>query len=228
MATMTLEQIEYGQAKLQAAVDCANLITGGSALLTANLTRDYIDSWAKRDDDTLAMPWGCYTGIEGVTRCYTQDFMDIRDEGAFEYLKGSLRMDTICGEVIEVADDLQTARAAYVLHGMMNNPSDNKELPDNGYKDYWNWGRLGVDFIYEDGAWKIWHMRLYYVHKFRYMTDWTEQPYSNKFDWKKTPTTDRPPLPSYAWNVNEVYPADQPGLPEPYKTFADVAPGYGY
>lgn len=225
---LTLEQIEYGQAKLQAAVDCGNLMMGGSALLTANLTRDYVATWANRDDCQLAMPWGCYDGIEGVTRCYTQDFMDINDEGAAEYLKGSLRMDTLSSEVIEVADDLQTARATYVLHGITNNPSDLKEVPENSYKDYWEWGRIGVDFINEDGTWKIWHMRVYYVFKYRYMTDWAEQPYNTKFEWKKVPAVDHPPLPCYAYNINEVYPNDQPALPEPYKTFADVAPGYGY
>ena len=222
---MTKEEIFQGQERLQAAIDCGNLMMNGSALLMANLTREYVEEWAKRPDCTLAMPWGCYDGYEGVKRCFTVDHRDINDEGAFELLKGSLSMDSLSGEVIHVAEDCKTARAVYIIHRFETNPTNN-ELPEHSRKSYWNWGWYGVDFINEDGEWKLWHLRLFPCFKVPFGQNWAEYPYEG-FELRM-PTCDRPAMPIYVPGKDVLFPDEYPALPKPYKTFADVAPGYGY
>ena len=106
---MTLEELTLGYDRLSAAAECKNLVGIYASLLSENRTREITDLWAKRDDCTLVMPWGCYDGIEGVRRCFTVDHIDIDDVGAFEKLKGIWMMDSLAAECMEVAKDGQTA-----------------------------------------------------------------------------------------------------------------------
>lgn len=223
---MTKEEIRYQQQRLQAIYDCGNLVMNGSVMLQANLTRDYVGLWADRDDCTLAMPWGCYDGIEGVRRAFTVDKRDIRDDGSLELLKGSLIQDSLSAQVIELAEDGQTCRAVYNLNRMDTTPTNN-EIEGLSQKAYWEWGWYGVDFIKTDDGWKIWHLRVFPVFKVPYGQDWAKYQNNYSFDLR-IPTCDRPPMYCFMYNENQIFPDNYPALPAPYATFADVAPGYGY
>ena len=222
---MTKEEVYRIQQKLQAVNDCNFLVMNSSVLLGANHPRDYAAQWANRDDCTLATPWGCYNGIEGVRRCYGTDMKDIRDEGAEEFLRGSLNMESINGDVVEVAEDLQTARGIYIYQRGENTPTKN-EIPGLERKCYWAWGWYGVDFIREDGQWKIWHVKFFPFMRVPFGKNWTEHEYSG-FPLRN-PTCDRPPLPFYRYHEEQIFPKNYPPFPQAYKTFADVAPGFGY
>lgn len=222
---MTIEEITRGQERLKAIDECHNLVMNMSYLLASNLTREFVAEWANRDDDMLVMPWGCYDGIAGVTRCFTVDHKDINDEGAFEALKGSLNCDSITAPIIEIADDGETARGVFVTHRMETTPYHN-EIEDRSYQCMWQWGWYGVDFVKEDGAWKIWHLRIYPCFKVDFGQDWAKQEYSG-FDLR-VPTPDRPAPENYKYNTEEMFPENYPPIPEAYATFGDVAPGYAF
>lgn len=68
------------------------------------------------------------------------------------YGAGSLSVDSLSTPVIELAADGQTAKGLWYQGG------GGFELTVRGPKAYWNWGRIAVDFIKEDGEWKIWHL----------------------------------------------------------------------
>ena len=222
---MTIEQISLTYEKLEIVNICRNLISRYSFLIGENRMREVADMFARRGDTTVAMPWGCYDGFEGAVRCFTTDHLDIDDDGAFEKLKGIWNMDSLTSVCVEVADDLETARASCVSHRIETNPTEN-EIPVYSKNSYFCWGRYGFDFIREDGEWKIWHMYLVPVLKMPYLEDWKD--YAYKGFELRVPTIDRPAMKTYQWNPNDIAPLADPEPPLPYKTFADVAPGYGY
>ena len=61
--------------------------------------------------------------------------------------------------IIEIADDLKTAKCVWWMPGAGAILQENKEP-----MAIWAWGELAVTFICEDEAWKIWKL-----HYFRYM-----------------------------------------------------------
>ena len=64
----TYEELKAGFERIEAAQACRNLMGKYSYLHTAMRNIDFMNLWANRDDDILAMPWGYYLGIEGVRK----------------------------------------------------------------------------------------------------------------------------------------------------------------
>ena len=62
----TYEELKAGFERIEAAQACRNLMGKYSYLHTAMRNIDFMNLWANREDDILAMPWGYYLGIEGV------------------------------------------------------------------------------------------------------------------------------------------------------------------
>jgi len=62
-------------------------------------------------------------------------------------------MHALGTDIIEVADDGQTARGAFVTPGVLYSALQ----PNMKYKGGGLWERYGSDFIYEDGEWKYLH-----------------------------------------------------------------------
>jgi hypothetical protein len=62
--------------------------------------------------------------------------------------------------IIEVAGDGKTAKGLWYSPGIMANTAIvNGKVEVSGG---WFWEKYGVDFIKEDGKWKIWHIGMYY------------------------------------------------------------------
>ena len=131
------------------------------------------------------MPWGYYQGIDGVRKCYLEDHGDRNDPEIQNspILKGGMMMHCMNTEIIEVSEDGQTAKAAFFSDG--HETYIEGRVP--GFYDpsvepvphaEWCWGAYAVDFIKDDGEWKIWHMRLYPISKSEYGESWVdaEQP----------------------------------------------------
>lgn len=118
--------------------------------------------------------------------CEREDVsMEYADEGVFEgkdalkngidYLLGTeikagemidLQLTT---PVIEVASDLQTARALWWSPGAAS------RLDDSGIPQAeWMWGDFAVDFICENGEWKIWHLHYFTVIHCDYHKGWVD------------------------------------------------------
>ena len=220
-----LEELTRKLERLEAQEACRNLMGKYSYYHTAFRNREYIDLWAKRDDDLLAMPWGDYHGFEGVKACYMKDHGDRNDPATLAMLKGAVMMHTMNTEIIEVAADGQTAKAAFFSDG--HETYIEGRVP--GFYDpsvepvphaEWCWGAYAVDFIRDNGEWKIWHMRLYPISKSEYGESWVDaaQPTPDDYTFTSGDRSSR----MWHYSPDEVYPENQPAIPWPYEKFEDV------
>lgn len=221
----TLELLTLKLERLEAIQACRNLMGKYSYYHTAFRNKEYIDLWAKREDDLLVMPWGSYKGFEGVKTCYMNDHGDRSDPETFESLKGAVMMHTMNTELIEVAADGKTAKAAFFSDGhetYVEGRVPGFQDPDAKLEAHaeWCWGAYAVDFIKDNGEWKIWHMRLYPINKSEYGESWVDavQPTPEDYTFLSSERG------SGMWHYSptEVYPANQPAIPWPYEKFEDV------
>ena len=216
-----LDEMQLKIDRLEAVTICANLMSRYVNYHAAFRHKDYVEFWAKRDDDILEMPWGKYLGFESVKKCYLDHHFDRGDEGAEEKMKGAVFFHHLDTPIIEVAADGKTARGAWWSPGHETFPRGDRE-PGQGA--IWAWSKYGADFIKEDDGWKIWRMRIYPMFKTPVGTSWTEwSQFSGPMDLSEFPETDAPctDTPWYM-GVNSVYPADQPEPPLPYNSYSDL------
>lgn len=228
-----LEQLEQKLRKIEAQEACRNLMGRYSYFHTAFRNKEYVELWAKRKDDVLVMPWGTYEGFDGVKKCYLEDHGDRSDAKILEFMKGAVMMHEMDTEVIEVSEDLKTAKAAFFSQG--HETWVEREGSGIGFQGgnegtahaQWAWSKYAVDFIKEDGEWKFWHMRLYPVFKAEFGKSWVDTVGPSDDDYafenaKKNKT------PMWHYDPNEVYPANEPEPPKPYDTFDDVGITFEY
>lgn len=138
-------------------------------LLIKNEKEIYENHWSKRGDVCLMYPWGTYRGAEAVQGfykaldCYnsararwyrelmpeqTKQFSDEEMYGIGSY--HGMHLTTPC---IIVADDGETAQAIYWCHDVSD------VMCEAGSVNKWSLGLLFIDLVYEDAAWKLWHLR---------------------------------------------------------------------
>ena len=194
--------------------------------------------WSTRDDVCLGVNTGWYSGKEAVSGYYaafgrkialaskilTEIFPEKLGGKTEEelYGVGQLGIKPADTFVIEIAEDGATAKGLWSLHGTY------ADMTPSGPVAYWDWGYYCIDFIYEDGAWKIWHLQ--------YLNDinnpnggsWTEPPVSYPEDpkWEAMKSFEFP-APNVPCTLREAYYpgrpfTESPPLPEPYETFADT------
>ena len=222
----TLELLTRKLERLEAVQACRNLMGKYSYYHTAFRNQEYIDLWAKREDDLLVMPWGSYQGYEGVKACYMKDHGDRSDPKVLDSLKGAVMMHEMDTEVIEVAEDGKTAKGAWLSPGHETYvdgqlPGRSKEESSGQAHAEWCWGKYAVDFIKDDnGEWKIWHMRLYPLFKCEYGESWvdTKQPEPEDYTFMSSQRSTS----WWIYSPTEVYPANEPAIPWPYEKFEDV------
>lgn len=220
--TKTLEELSVMAEKEKAVQACKNLMAYYLDLAVCWHNKEYMGFWADREDASLEMPWGRYTGKAGVVTCYLGDHGDVSDEDFMDYAPGIACVHNWGTEVIEVADDCKTARGIFLSTGV---ETYGKKHPEEIRVQGWCWGKYAVDFINDNGQWKIWHMHLFPAIMGHYTLCWTDIPYYEGF---ASPTQTDGETKIWQYNREHVYPKGLPEYPRPYKTFADVAPGYGY
>ena len=198
----TLEQLRLGYARVQAAETCRTIMTDYKAALAAGSYQKIPALFA--GSAVLQMPWGRYTGHVAIEKCF-------QDHAAL-FPPDRVNLASIDSEVLEVAGDCRTARAAWVSMGTVTSASAGEAK--------WCWGRYGVDFILEDSTWKIWHMVLYPVYLNRYEVCWCDEKPLSLDDFPFT-DVDRTGALAYVWSPETVTPGDQPEPPLPYETWDD-------
>lgn len=200
--------------------------------------------WAAGDEDVcLAFNDGYYKGSSAVSGYYTA----CRDRNAlvasllkkrFPEKLGGMSDDEIYGigpfkvkpmacPVIELAEDGQSAKGLWYCQGAYN------DVEAGGPVAHWTWGFFAVDFLRQNGEWKILHLS-----------------HVNDVDsicgqsWGR-PQTPYPPLPEFAplgdfkypeytktVTIREAYSPDRPlipapELPVPYRTLSETF-SYGF
>lgn len=81
---------------------------------------------------------------------------------------GLLGEHTLTTPVVEVAADGKTAKGVWMSPGLITGPGDGK------FVALWMWEKYAVDFIKEDGQWKIWHFAVYTDFGTPYEKSWVE------------------------------------------------------
>lgn len=163
---------------------------------------------------------------------------------------GKLVMHYVTTPVIEIAADGQTAKGLWIVNGLesgLTSPEHAKNMPawmfepnvEVDGKKVWMHNvylKYGVDFIKQDGEWKIWHFHCFEVARAPYSMGWipfaaAAQDDAFNFDLMYIgddgkpvfmPKTDEP-----ATVLNNTYRTDssqrlEARPPEPYRTFSET------
>lgn len=155
--------------------------------------------------------------------------LEVADEGEFEgkeavckiveklignpEKKGEMLDLQLTTPMIEVADDLQTAKCVWWCPGagaIVKQEADPQAI--------WAWGQIAVDFLNINGEWKIWHLHYFRYIKCDYKKGWVEDTTmehrdNTKLDEMAKPVTYHNPY--TPCSVREGIPA----MPLPYETY---------
>ena len=203
--------------RLDGAHSCSALMGRYAYYYSAFRLRDIAELFAKRDDSLLVMPWGCYDGWESIRRCFVDEMGDRENPGMDEFMKGKFFLRQFNTELIRVAQDGKTARAFWICMGQ------DGYAKENGFtnQDY-VWSKYAVEFICEDGQWKIWKLHIYTVFSYPFDRDWTMDPAYKGFTYPNA-HPDRPlPRPLWLWTIDGPSPEDEPDWPLDYDTYTDI------
>ena len=161
---MSLEELDHELDRLEAVQACRNLMGKYAFYHTAFRNIEYVNMWARREDTYYMFPFGEYFGWDGVEECYVSGGHGDRSVlVATGGLNGSVMFHEMDTECIEVADDCQTAKGVWMCPGHETHGDGDAQ---------WCWGCYEVEFIQEDGVWKIWHMTLAPIFKQSYYDSW--------------------------------------------------------
>ncbi len=198
------------------------------------------DLWSGRQDISLGVNGGYYAGrealegyyasVDAATKAKAQVLKQVFPEDLGEYSddklygRGPMEIRSLDNAIIEVADDGATAKGFFYVFGLVT------DISVRGAVSNWVLGSLCMDFIREDGGWKIWHVL--------YLED-VDTPAGKK--WGDETAIDQfPPMPQFAAmagvetmgpnqprELRALYTGDRPftklpRVPEPYDTFQNT------
>lgn len=200
---------------------------------------DLTQFWSSRADICLGLNDGYYIGQDAVAGYYTaiasetklasrliaerfpQKLAGKTEEELFGV--GQISYRPIDTAVIEVADDLKTAKGLWVVRGLI------EKITPSGPVSFWDFSYWAVDFIEEeDASWKIWHMLDLAEINSRQGAKLTVEPDPLPADPAFQAMADlKWPEPTKPCVLRTTYRADRPftpspRVPEPYKTFAET------
>lgn len=123
-----------------------------------------MDLFSKREDMSVEIgPMGKFKGPKGLNQIYGINHTVNEGERI-----GFLAVHPLTTPVIEVADDCQTAKGLWLHHGC-------ETLPDpDGIKAVFMDGYYAIDFIFEEGAWKMWHFHMFPLFSCPWNTPFTQ------------------------------------------------------
>jgi hypothetical protein len=146
---------------------------------------------------------GVFKEIEGIKRF----FLDHMARLSFK--KGFFTMHMAVDPVIEIAKNGQSAKGIWFTPGCFGAA---------GAEDCWVWGIYMIDYIKEDGAWKLWHVIMTPFFRTPYHKGWSEVPISASV---RDGLEDGPPSRWNPYNQNKTGPAELfshlDDVPEPYE-----------
>jgi hypothetical protein len=121
--------------------------------------------WAQKTAGaTFAHNVGIVTGIEairkyyGTGKGYTNDpkkEQTATPQGMMQAGAGNISFRTLTTPIIHIAGDGKTAKAYWYTPGFQAN------IQNGQGNSIWSYEKYAIDFVKEDGAWKIWHFHVY-------------------------------------------------------------------
>lgn len=199
--------------------------------------------WSRREDVSMGTNDGWYVGREAISGWFEAidkatalkaallkaDLPEKlgNENDADIYGIGDFDVKPLGTPVIELADDLQTAKGIWYSQG------SKADVTEAGPVSFWTFGVFAVDFICEDGAWKIWHLQYLEDIKSICGQSWAgpQTPFPELEAYAPLKEL-KVPQPTVQVTLREYYTptrpmAKLPRLPEPYSTFAETF-SYGY
>lgn len=142
------------------------------------------DLWCKTaPDPCLGTYFGYYKGYDAVRGYYEAQArllavkarvaqkLHPAELGAMDVSEllgvGSFVADTVTTPLIEIAGDGQSAKGLWYIYGA------DVDYGPAGMKAEWVFGRIGADFVKEDGQWRIWHLLRVEDIRSPFRHDWT-------------------------------------------------------
>jgi len=193
----TLEELELGYRRVEAAQACRNLMGRYSHGFATGDVEGLMALFSQRKDIRLRLD-RAYEGRGAVRACLARQTAPRHGDGPL-----TLKLLGLDTAVIEVAGDGESAKGCWTCPGHETTPPgvDRREG-----RAVWHWARCAADFVREpDGSWRIWHLQFIRL----FSADWDE------------PWTDHP-WPENAWRPEGVFPLTMPLLPEPYERLEDT------
>ena len=182
-------------------------------------------------EPTITLNDGKYVGYEAV-KAFFVDYHEAQTRWANETMRklfpeelgdksdeeiwavGSNTVLNFTTPLIEVAFDGQTAKGMWYVYGSTT------EVYSTGPKAAWNFGRCAVDFVKEDGVWKIWHMTMFTDIQCPVGGNWgKDKMYPHEGVEIPEPTVKEHYYTGYGEDFLSLV---EPPLPEPYDTFANT------
>jgi hypothetical protein len=142
-----MQKVKLRIERAQAVIACQNLMDKYQIYHMRGMRTEETQLFAlETPGGAVEMLWGIYDGPEGILRWK-------RSEGYGKpRAKGMLPLHCMVTPIIEIASDGQTAKGLWLMQG-----TETGKFPDEKEaKAFWAAGQFAMDFIKEDGEWKIW------------------------------------------------------------------------
>lgn len=214
-----LEKTTRDAEQAKAAADCLKLVNSYCYYHAQNRDRDwYFLTFARKAPD-IAVGHGQMGIMVGKEALESRIFAERRpedEEGGPGGRVGWIFLHPTASQYIEVAGDGQTARGVFLSIGTESAGDDRGVL-----KPAWGWGSYGVDFIKEDGEWKIWHFYIHRIFRGDYFQSWaTYDPdiEPGYYDMPEDKRYTKPPVDDCPYRPTEKF-VLKPDPPRPYETF---------
>lgn len=238
---MEIHELEYQLKRQQAYIEIANLMgryqylhTGGQMNLIGRelFAHELPDARCEYGPLGVFGPEKSLQFFDAMTELFTQ--------GQGHCTPGLLELHQITTPVIEVAQDLKTAKGMWMSTGAILMLHDDDS--ETGHSFTWDSGKYAVDFIHLDGVWKVWHLHVCDLWR----TDFDRDPVATAGsfdpgttqemidDWNRRAQAGEqvrphgmPIIPDAPTTFHYTYAADsiapqQPLPPQPYDTFANT------
>lgn len=214
MATATLEQrvqkLEHELERTKAVNEIIKLLSKMQYFHMVNNNDGINNLFAKRADTRLYFgELGSWQGADAPAK----------GSKMFDGMStvGMMAIHLMMNPCIEVAGDGKTARGIFVAAGMVANKNRQTGKPSA----MWEWNRYGIDFIKEDGKWKLWHHHVFPLFQMGWNENWAEH-FEKKKEGGGPPIsvkTDFPGTPADVFYSPDTELQVVPAPPEPYETF---------
>jgi hypothetical protein len=205
--------------KLQRVLDFQEIqnIMGRYAYITmASAQEERVALFAKRPDTRVYFgEQGYFEGPDAPERAWG-GMSAVMAEGGQDSRAGRMAIHAPICPVIEVAEDGETAKGTWIGLGLLAMKNRETGEPTGA----WEWDKYGVDFIKEDGAWKIWHFHIYrLLHGWNVDEKWAEQ--FSKAEPVLGMKMDGPAVDDNPYRPDTIQ-RMVPKPPEPYRTWANT------
>jgi hypothetical protein len=171
-------EITHGADRAQAVIDINNLMGKYTFYARYAMYNRVLSFFADREDISLEVAdLGVYIGKAKIADFYKKYCAAFDGKGY-----GVLHEHAVSTPVIEVAGDGLTAKGVWLSPGHEAFPTNREDAnveeteQERGHKvrSSWVYGKFAVEFVKENGVWKIWHMQYFRTFQIGFYDSWTD------------------------------------------------------